>query len=144
MISRKGSHIKETEAHDYIGGYVIALDMTARDIQAEAKKKGEPWCLAKGFDTSCPVGTFIPKESIPNVDALEIWCKVNGQLKQQGSTSDMIHKIPNLISFVSQYFTLESGDLILTGTPEGVGPVKTGDQIEIGIANISKANFNVA
>lgn len=144
VIGRKCSSIKENEATDYIGGYIIALDMTARDLQSEAKKRGEPWSIAKGFDTSCPVGNFIPKESIPNPESLDIWCKVNGQLKQQGNTSDMIYTIPFLISFVSQYFTLESGDLLLTGTPEGVGPVKSGDQIEIGISDLSKASFSIA
>jgi len=144
VIGRKGNLIKENEALDYIGGYVIALDMTARDLQSEAKKRGEPWSIAKGFDTSCPVGNFIPKESISNPDSLNIWCKVNGQLKQQGNTSDMIFTIPHLISFISQYFTLETGDILLTGTPEGVGPVKTGDNIEIGIGDLSKASFTVS
>lgn len=149
VIGRKGSQINENEANDYIGGYVIALDMTARDIQSEAKKKGQPWSIAKGFDTSCPISDFMPKESIAKPDELKIWCKVNGALKQEGDTSDMVFKIPHLISFISQYFTLETGDLILTGTPKGVGPVKSGDVIEIGIDDLStenllKASFNVA
>lgn len=135
--------INENEADDHIGGYVISLDMTARDFQNEAKNKGQPWSIAKGFDTSCPVGQFVPKESIENVHNLNIWCKVNGELKQNGNTSDMIFKVPVLINYISEYFTLESGDLILTGTPAGVGPVKSGDRIEIGIGEISKANFQV-
>lgn len=162
VIGRKGAAIKENEATDFIGGYVVALDLTARDFQTEAKKRGEPWSIAKGFDTSCPVGNFIPKETIPNPESLKIWAKVNGDIKQEGlldsnikyvfyllcyflgNTSDMIYNIPFLISFISQYFTLETGDLILTGTPEGVGPVKSGDLIEIGIGDISKASFTVA
>lgn len=144
VIGRKGSSINENEAEDYIGGYIIALDMTARDMQSAAKKSGEPWSIAKGFDTSCPVGSFIPKEALDNANTLDIWCKVNGELKQSGNTSDMIFSVPRLISFVSQYFTLETGDLILTGTPEGVGPVLSGDTIEIGIGDISKASFNIA
>lgn len=145
VISRKGSCISESEANDYIGGYVIALDMTARNLQAEAKKKGEPWSIAKGFDTSCPVGGFIPKESdsVANVDNLNIWCKVNDELRQNGNTNDMIFKIPTLINYISQYFTLESGDLILTGTPANVGPVKSGDNIQIGINDSVKASFTV-
>lgn len=118
--------------------------MTARDIQGEAKKRGEPWSLSKGFDTSCPVGNFIPKESIQNPFSANIWCKVNGQERQKGNTSDMIFSIPYLISFISRYFTLETGDLLLTGTPSGVGPVKSGDQIEIGLEGISTATFSVA
>ncbi|KAH9398543.1 PREDICTED: acylpyruvase FAHD1, mitochondrial-like [Rhagoletis zephyria] len=144
IIGRKGSAIKENEASDFIGGYVIALDMTARDFQGEAKKRGEPWSIAKGFDTSCPVGSFIPKESIANPESLKIWLKVNGKVRQEGNTSDMIYKIPFLISYVSQYFTLETGDLILTGTPDGVSAVKDGDQIEIGINDLSKASFTIA
>lgn len=143
VVGRRGFAINENEAEDYIGGYIIALDMTARDFQSEAKNSGQPWSIAKGFDTSCPVGHFIPKESIDKPDALGIWCKVNGQTKQQGNTSDMIFKIHSLISFISQYFTLETGDLILTGTPDGVGPVKAGDVIEVGIEDISKASFKV-
>lgn len=143
VIGRKGCAINENEAEDYIGGYIIALDMTARDLQKEAKNSGEPWSISKGFDTSCPISDFIPKEVISKPDSLQIWCKVNGDLKQKGDTSDMIFKIPSLISFISQYFTLETGDLILTGTPEGVGPVKSGDVIEIGISDLLKASFNV-
>lgn len=117
--------------------------MTARDIQNQAKKNGEPWSISKGFDTSCPVGNFIPKEALTNAQSLDIWCKVNGQLKQKGNTSDMIFSIAQLISYISQYFTLEIGDLILTGTPAGVGPVKSNDIIEIGISDISKASFKI-
>lgn len=117
--------------------------MTARDLQSKAKKSGEPWSIAKGFDTSCPVGQFIPKEALPNANSLDIWCKVNGELKQKGNTSDMMFTIPHLISYISQYFTLEIGDLILTGTPDGVGPVKSNDIIEIGIGDVSKASFKI-
>nr|XP_027204054.1 acylpyruvase FAHD1, mitochondrial-like [Dermatophagoides pteronyssinus] len=143
VIGRKGSAVNENEADDLIGGYVIALDMTARDLQSKAKKSGEPWSISKGFDTSCPVGQFIPKEALPNANSLDIWCKVNGELKQKGNTSDMMFTIPHLISYISQYFTLEIGDLILTGTPDGVGPVKSNDIIEIGIGDVSKASFKI-
>jgi len=143
VIGRKGSNISESEAMDYVGGYAITLDMTARDWQSTAKKEGTPWSIAKGFDTSCPVGSFIPKESIGDPNSLQLWCKVNGNLKQNGNTSDMVFKIPHLISFISQYFTLETGDLILTGTPEGVGPVNPGDTIEVGLGDLSKVSFQV-
>ena len=112
-----------------VGGYVLALDMTARDFQDEAKKKGQPWTMAKGFDTSCPVSGFIPKEKIIDPQNLDIWCKVNGVLKQQDSTSKMIFSIPTILSYISMYFTLEVGDVVLTGTPSGVGPVKQGTEI---------------
>ncbi|RWS20526.1 acylpyruvase FAHD1-like isoform X2 [Leptotrombidium deliense] len=143
IIGRKGSEIDEKEAMDYIGGYTVALDMTARDWQTQAKSSGNPWDIAKGFDTSCPVGQFIPKEQVQDVNNLRLWCKVNGQIRQDGNTKDMILQIPSIISFVSNYFTLEAGDLILTGTPAGVGAVKHGDKIEAGIGDIVKIQFDV-
>ena len=143
VIGRKGVDISESEAMDYVGGYVVTLDMTARDWQALAKKEGNPWSISKGFDTSCPVGNFIPKEAVPDPNSLELWCKVNGSMRQNGNTSDMVFKIPQIISYISQYFTLETGDLILTGTPEGVGPVVKGDTIEAGISQLSTMKFKV-
>lgn len=143
VIARKGLNIKESEAMDYVGGYTIALDMTARDWQKEAQTKGLPWCIAKGFDTSCPIGSFIPKEQIKDINRLRIWCKVNGELRQDGNTKDMIYKIPFLVSYASTYFTLEKGDLILTGTPEGTGQVKDGDVIEAGLGELVEIKFDV-
>ncbi len=104
---------------------------------------GLPWSIAKGFDTSCPVGCFIPKDKIPDPQNTELWLKVNGVVKQQGNTSDMIFSVPYLISLISEHFSLEPGDLVLTGTPEGVGPVKSGDVIECGIPNVTEMSFNV-
>ena len=118
-----------------VGGYVLALDMTARDFQEEAKKKGQPWTLAKGFDTSCPVSGFIPKEKIGDPQNLEIWCKVNGIMKQQDSTNKMLFDIPTLLSYISTYFMLEEGDVVLTGTPSGVGPVQLGNWIQKNVSN---------
>ncbi len=117
--------------------------MTARDFQDEAKKKGQPWTLAKGFDTSCPVSSFIPKENIVDPHSIELWCSVNGTTRQRGSTKDMIFNVPTLLSYISTYFTLEAGDVILTGTPSGVGPVKVGDVIEGGITNVLSMKFLV-
>ena len=128
---------------DYVGGYVLALDMTASDWHVRAKKEGTPWSIGKGFDTSCPVGNFIPKELVADPHSLNLWCEVNGVVRQNGNTSDMLFKIPQLISYISQIFTLETGDLILTGTPEGVGPVKAGDTIEAGLSTLSTIKFKV-
>ena len=143
IISKKGSNISESEAMEYVGGYTIVLDMTARDWQQEAISKGLPWSMAKGFDTACPVGDFIPKEQVKDVNNLSIWCKVNQQLRQDGNTEEMIFKIPYLISYASSFFTLEKGDLILTGTPEGTGSVKNRDVIEAGLDNIVKVKFDI-
>ena len=128
---------------DHIGGYCLALDMTDREKQSQLKKKGLPWSLAKGFDTSCPVSDFINKDVIPNPQDVEIWLKVDGNMKQKGNTKDMIFDIPSLVSWVSDYFTLEVGDLILTGTPSGVGPVKPGDVIECGITGVTTMKYEV-
>lgn len=145
IIGRKGADISMSEAMGYVGGYTICLDMTARDMQMKAKQAGHPWDLSKGFDTSCPVGHFIPKENeqVQNVDNLRVWCRVNGQLRQDGNTSELLFKIPELVSYISSYFTLEPGDLILTGTPSGVGPVKAGDVIEAGLGDVTAIKFDV-
>jgi len=143
VIGQKGTDISEGNAMDHVAGYVLALDMTARDFQTAAKKKGYPWDIAKGFDTSCPVSKFIPKESVPDPHNVELWCKVNGVLRQKGNTSDMIFKIPYLISYISQYFTLEPNDVILTGTPAGVGGVNAGDVIQGGLTNHVEFEFKV-
>jgi len=143
VIASKCSQVRAEDVMEHVGGYVLALDMTARDFQDEAKKKSQPWTLAKGFDTSCPVSGFIPKEKIIDPHNLEIWCKVNGVLKQKDLTDKMIFNIPTLLSYISTYFTLEAGDVVLTGTPSGVGPVKPGDVLEGGISNIVTMQFTV-
>lgn len=143
VIGKPGSQITEQDAMSHIAGYVLALDMTARDFQDEAKKKGQPWSLAKGFDTSCPVSDFIEKDKLAKPDSVRLWLKVNNVIKQDGNTSDMIFSIPYLISFISKYFKLEEGDVILTGTPEGVGPVTSGDVIEVGLGDVMSMKFAV-
>ena len=142
VIGKEGRDIPEESAMGHVGGYALALDMTARDLQSAAKKKGHPWSVAKGFDTFCPVSKFIEKESI-NLDATTLWLKVDGTLRQNGSTRDMIFSVPFLISYISRIFRLETGDLILTGTPEGVGPVKPGQTISAGIEGVVEMSFPV-
>lgn len=143
VIGKKGVSISESNAMDHVGGYALALDMTARDIQNKAKKLGWPWTLAKGFDTALPVSEFIPKVEIPDPENVHLWLKVDGELKQDGNTQDLIFKIPHLISYISQKMTLEVGDLILTGTPEGVSPVKPGQTIVCGLADKIEMTFPV-
>ena len=125
------------------GGYAVALDMTARDLQDAAKKKGHPWSKAKGFNTACPISTFVPKDSISDPQNVSLWCKVNGAIKQDGNTKDMIFNIPTLVSYISKFFTLEVGDVVLTGTPSGVGPVSAGDVLTAGLGDIVEMSFNV-
>lgn len=129
---------------DHVGGYVLALDMTARDFQEEAKKKGHPWILAKGFDTFCPISEFIPKEKLPRPDNIRLWLQTDGVTKQEGNTKDMIFSIPYLISYISNIVTLEEGDLILTGTPAGVSAVAAGQQITAGLNQSHQMSFTIA
>ncbi len=140
--------MSKDQAEKSIGGYCLALDMTGRKVQDQLKKQGHPWLLAKGFDTSCPCGDFIDKNKLDISSSVNLWLSVNGKMKQNGQTGDMIFSIGDLIAYISKYITLEHGDLILTGTPAGVGPVKRGDKIEAGIngANNFKYSmkFNVA
>lgn len=143
VIGKKARDIPEESAMDYVGGYAVALDMTARDVQAVAKAAGHPWIMAKGQDTFNPISEFIPKSQIPDPDNVELWLKVDDELRQKGSTSDMIFKIPFLVSHISQFMTLVEGDVILTGTPPGVKPVKAGQKISAGITGITDIHCDV-
>lgn len=117
-----------------IAGYGVAIDLTLRELQGKLKKAGQPWEKAKGFDNSCPISGFIPVgdfKSDPQNSRLTL--KINGDVRQDGTTADMIHKIIPLISYMSRFFTLRAGDVILTGTPDGVGPLSSGDELEIAL-----------
>lgn len=127
---------------DYVGGYALALDMTSRDLQSAAKKSGHPWSVAKGYNTFCPVSSFVEKEKV-DLSTARLWLKVDGETKQDGRTCDMIFSVPYLISYISSIMTLEAGDLILTGTPEGVGPVVPGQIITAGIEGVTEVTFPV-
>lgn len=124
-----GRDIAMADALRHVAGYAIGLDMTARDIQSDLKTKAHPWDLAKGLDTFAPLGRFIPATTIPDPSELTLTLDVNGVRRQNGHTSDMLHSVPALIAFLSSYFTLTPGDLIFTGTPAGVGPVRPGDML---------------
>lgn len=113
--------------------YAIAIDMTARNAQNEAKKKGLPWDIAKGFDTFLPMSSIIPKTSIPDPHDVELYLSVNGETKQKGSTNLMIYQIPRIVSDISKVMTLHPGDIVLTGTPAGVGSVVPGDVMRAGV-----------
>jgi len=117
--------------------------MTSRKLQNELKDQGHPWLLAKGFDTSCPCGDFIDKSQINLSSSVNLWLSVNGQMRHNGHTRDMIFSVADLIAYISKYITLEHGDLILTGTPAGVGPVKRGDRIEAGINGENQLQYSM-
>ncbi|KAL6494526.1 Acylpyruvase fahd1, mitochondrial [Orobanche gracilis] len=143
VIGKKALDVPQSSAMDYVAGYALALDMTARDLQAAAKSAGLPWTLAKGQDTFTPISSILPKAQVPNPDDLELWLKVDDEIRQKGSTKDTIFKIPFLISHISSIMTLFEGDVILTGTPPGVGPVKEGQTITAGITGLVDVKFNV-
>jgi 2-keto-4-pentenoate hydratase/2-oxohepta-3-ene-1,7-dioic acid hydratase in catechol pathway len=144
VLGKKGKYIQLEKSMDYIFGYTILLDITARDIQSVAKKNGRPWFEAKGFDTFAPIGPMIVTvDEIPNPHDLKLKLKVNGEIKQKGNTKDMIFKIDQIISYCSSIVTLEPGDIIATGTPDGVGPFTKGDRIEASIEGIGHLSLGV-
>jgi len=135
VIGQAGRDITQANAEAHVAGYALAVDMTARNLQEQVKKQGLPWSAAKGFDTFTPIGSFIPKSHITDPHNLSISLKINGEFKQNGKTADMIFRIPRLIEHVSSIMTLEEGDVILTGTPSGVGPILPGDNIECALSD---------
>ncbi|AJJ10120.1 fumarylacetoacetate (FAA) hydrolase family protein [Yersinia rohdei] len=114
-----------------IAGYGVALDLTLRELQLNLKKAGQPWEKSKAFDGSCPISGFIPVAEFGDAQNVELSLTINDELRQKGNTRDMITPIIPLISYISRFFTLRAGDIILTGTPQGVGPMKSGDMLKI-------------
>ena len=143
VIGERCKNVSQKEALDHVLGYLVALDITARDIQSEAKKKGWPWDIAKGFDTFAPISDVVLKENVPDPNNLDISLKVNGELRQSSNTSNMIYSVERIIEFISKIMTLEPGDLIMTGTPEGVGEIVAGDIVEAELGDICSLNVNV-
>jgi len=131
VIGRRSRNLKPEDWRDAIRGYTIANDVTARDLQA----KDDQWTRAKGFDTFCPVGPIVSDELDP-ISGLALETRVNGELRQHGSTLDFIFSIPELLAYITSILTLEPGDLVLTGTPSGIGPLKAGDRVEVNIPGL--------
>jgi acylpyruvate hydrolase len=129
-ISKAGKHIEEQFAHKYYDEIGLGIDFTARDIQAKCKEKGLPWEKAKAFDNAAPIGNFVKKEELGALNNIHFELKINGETRQSGNSKDLIFSFDKVISYVSRFITLKTGDLIYTGTPEGVGPVKIGDKME--------------
>ena len=129
-INKVGKHIDKSFSHKYYDEIGLGIDFTARDIQSNLKEKGHPWEKSKAFDNSCMVGNFLKKETLEDISKIEFSLKKNNEIVQSGCSNDMLWKIDELISYVSQYFTLKIGDLIFTGTPSGVSKVESGDRLE--------------
>ena len=141
-ICRLGKSIPERFAHRYYDAVTVGIDFTARDLQQRLKQQGLPWELSKGFDGSAAIGEWVAKEKFLDVQALHFRLDINGKTVQEGCTSDMLYKIDELVSYISQFFTLKTGDLLYTGTPVGVGPVKIDDHLEGWLEERKVLEFN--
>ncbi|OGC84128.1 MAG: hypothetical protein A2W07_05185 [candidate division Zixibacteria bacterium RBG_16_43_9] len=130
-IGSEGRVAREEEALSFVSAVTVGLDLTLRDVQADLKKKGLPWEIAKAFDQSAPIGSFVPYNKSIDLNNISFGCKVNGIERQRGNSRDMIFSIPRLLVELSKIWMLRPGDLLFTGTPSGVGPLKVGDSIEI-------------
>ncbi|MGB7971817.1 MAG: fumarylacetoacetate hydrolase family protein [Candidatus Deferrimicrobiaceae bacterium] len=144
LIGKKGKDIPVDQSLGYIAGYGVGIDLTLRDVQGELKKKGLPWEIAKGFDTACPLSSFVEASRVSDPQNLQIRLTVNGDIRQDGNTSMMIHRIPAIISHMSGNFTLEPGDVILTGTPAGVSRIVSGDKLAAEIPGVASLRVSVA
>jgi fumarylpyruvate hydrolase len=138
-----GANIKAADAMKHVWGYAVGLDMTRRDLQGVAKKEGRPWEIGKGFDQSAPIGPIVPAAAAGNPGNAAITLSVNGQMKQSSSTSKLIWSIAESIEHLTTYWRLEPGDLIFTGTPEGVGAVVSGDLMEGAVAGVGSLKVKV-
>ncbi len=143
-IGKDGANIAAADALDHVYGYAAGLDMTRRDIQAVAKKAGRPWDMAKGFDFSAPIGTIEPASAIGHPDTGAITLSVNGTERQRGDLSDQIWGVADTIAYLSTLVTLKAGDIIMTGTPAGVGAVVRGDVLEGAIAGIGTVRTTIS
>jgi len=142
-VCKEGKHIAEKFASGYYDEIGLGVDFTARDIQSRHKEKGLPWELAKAFDGSAPISTFIPKANFKDIYNINFKLDINGETKQSGNTNMLLFSFEQIIAFVSQYITLKKGDLIFTGTPAGVGKVNIGDRLEGYIEDNKLLDFSV-
>lgn len=142
-LSKGGSDISIDRALDHVFGYGVGLDMTRRDLQGEAKAMGRPWEVGKSFEKSAPCGPLVPVEVGGHPDEGAVTLDVGGERRQTGDLNQMIWKVPEIISILSRYFVLQPGDVIMTGTPSGVGPVQRGDTMHAKIAGIGELTVNV-
>lgn len=143
VLSKGGKDIPVAQANDHVWGYALGLDMTRRDLQNEAKKQGRPWEVGKAFDLSAPIGPIHPRSVVGTLDKGAIWLDVNGERKQSSDLSQMIWNIPESIAYLSSLFELQAGDIIFTGTPEGVGAVVKNDVITGGVEGLGELRVRI-
>ena len=144
LIGKGGRVSSVKTASSFILGITLGLDLTLRDLQSQLKKKGEPWEIAKGFDGSAPIGAWVPYDPKWYEKGIEFFCRVNGAVRQTGYSKDMIFPIAEILIYLSTIWHLQKGDLIYTGTPEGVGPISPGDEIVIESPSIGTFSWRVA
>ena len=142
-ICRLGKSIPQRFAHRYYDAVTCGIDFTARDLQRKCKEKGLPWTLCKGFDGAAAIGEWVPVEKFRDIQAIHFHLDINGKTVQEGCTSDMLYTVDELIAYISQWFTLKTGDLLFTGTPVGVGPVHIDDHLEGWLEERKVMEFNV-
>ena len=142
-INRLGKNIAERFAHRYYDAVTVGIDFTARDLQRRFREEGKPWELCKGFDNSAVIGAFVPLDRVGDINRISFHLDINGQKVQEGNTSDMLFPVDKIIAYVSRFFTLKIGDLIFTGTPVGVGPVKIDDHLQGYIGERKLLDFHV-
>jgi 2-keto-4-pentenoate hydratase/2-oxohepta-3-ene-1,7-dioic acid hydratase in catechol pathway len=142
-INRLGKNIAERYAHRYYKELTVGIDFTARDLQRRLRAEGLPWEISKAFDHSAVTGTFIPLEEAGDINGISFRLEINEQTVQEGNTAEMIFTVDKIVAYVSRFFTLKTGDLIYTGTPEGVGPVRIGDHLQGYIGERKLLDFNV-
>jgi len=143
FLKSGGMNIPLESALDHVYGYGLSLDMTRRDLQGEMKKMGRPWEIGKAFERSAPVGPVHPVSEVGHPSEGRVALEVNGELKQEGDLNQMIWKVPEMISFLSEHFELAGGDVILSGTPSGVGPVQKGDEMRLTIEGLGELTVRV-
>ena len=143
FLKSGGTDIALKDALDHVYGYALSLDMTRRDLQGVAKKMGRPWEIGKAFAASAPVGPIHKVEEVGHLSEGKLMLKVNGEVKQEGDLNQMIWKVPEMISYLSEYYTLAPGDVILSGTPAGVGPVSKGDEMTISVEGLGEMTVKV-
>lgn len=145
VMGKECVDVTKEKAWDYIAGFGIGIDATLRDLQKQAKEKGLPWAISKGFRTSAPISTIVPISQFERSKKdFEFQLKINGEVRQIGNTVDMIYSVEELIEFLSQIFILQPGDIIFTGTPEGVGKLNNGDRLEAELFGYTKLSIEVA
>ncbi|WP_404415810.1 fumarylacetoacetate hydrolase family protein [Marinospirillum sp.] len=144
LIGKPLSKATPDEVLPAIAGVGLALDLTLRELQSQLKQKGHPWELAKAWDGACPLTDFVPARQVENWQELELSLAINGEERQRGKASQMLTPIPELLSYISQHFTLLPGDLVITGTPSGVGELAAGDQLELQLTGLLTSKIRIA